>query len=86
MKKAKEMTKGRLLLQTEDTRSMAAWHGVQETLRGEIKTMDDTVDNIERVTAEDVQRVAKTLLGRERALLGVVGPYKGEARFKRLLE
>lgn len=86
MHKAKEMTKGRLLLQTEDTRSMAAWHGVQETLRGEIKTMDEIVQRIDAVTAEDVQRVAKGLFARERALLGVVGPYKGEARFARLLE
>jgi predicted Zn-dependent peptidase len=86
MQKAKEMTKGRLLLQTEDTRSMAAWFGAQEALRGEIKTMDDIVEAIDKVRAEDVQRVADKLLKRERALLGVVGPYKSEARFRRLLE
>ena len=43
-----QMTKGRLMLRTEDTRSMAGWVGGQELLMGKIKSVDEIVEG-ERV-------------------------------------
>jgi predicted Zn-dependent peptidase len=84
--KAKEMIKGRLLLRTEDTRSMAGWVGSQELLRGEIKTVDDIVEIIDAVKADDLQRVANDIFTVDKVNLAVVGPYRSEARFQRLVE
>ncbi|MCK4963628.1 MAG: insulinase family protein, partial [Dehalococcoidia bacterium] len=39
--KAKELTKGRLLLRMEDTRSVAGWMGGQELLTGQVRTVDE---------------------------------------------
>ena len=54
LNKAKEFAKGHLLLRMEDTRSVAAWLGTQELLLGRIATVDDIVQKIDDVTADDV--------------------------------
>lgn len=85
--KAKEFIKGRLQLRMEDTRAVSSWLGGQELLRREIHTVDEILDLIDRVSADDVQRMAQSLFGSRRFKLAVVGPYKekDEARFQKLL-
>ena len=86
--KAKEFVKGRLLLQMEDSFSIAAWCGRQEVLSSEVLTVDEVVEAIEAVTAADIQRVAQGLFLRERFNLAVVGPFESEDGdgFRELLE
>ncbi|MBI2755488.1 MAG: insulinase family protein [Chloroflexi bacterium] len=85
LSKAKEFIKGRLQLRMEDTRTVASWMGAQELLRHEILTVDDVLNIVDSVTAEEVQRVAITLLRPELFRLAVVGPYRSETRFAKLL-
>jgi predicted Zn-dependent peptidase len=85
LEKARAMTKGRLLLRTEDTRSMAGWVGAQELLNQEIKTVDDIVAKIDSITVDDVHRVANDIIAMDRLNLAVVGPFRSQARFERLL-
>ncbi len=84
--KAKELTKGRLLLRMEDTRSVSGWLGVQELLTGRIRTVDQVVEDIEAVTTADLQRVARDLFREDRLSLAVVGPYRSDKRFAPLLK
>jgi predicted Zn-dependent peptidase len=84
--KAKEFIKGRLLLQMEDSFSIAAWCGRQEVLSPEVLTVDEVIEAIEAVTAADIQRVAQGLFLGERLNLAVVGPFEDEERFRGLLE
>lgn len=86
LQKAKELTKGRLLLRMEDTRSVSGWLGVQELLTGRIRTVDEVVAAIDAVTAADLSRVANDLFRPDRLALAVVGPYRGEKRFQSLLK
>ena len=44
IKKAKAMVKGRMLLRTEDSRTMASWFGAQELLNRKIRTIDEVVE------------------------------------------
>jgi len=81
--KAKAMVKGRLLLRTEDTRSMASWVGVQELLSKEVRTIDDVVRIIDGITAEEMQKVAADIFDPARLHLAVVGPFRSRARFER---
>ena len=85
LKKAKEFTKGRLMLRMEDTRSVAAWLGAQELLLGKVSTIDETVEKIDEVKAEDVARVAERLLAPDKLRLAVVGPNEGEKELQDLL-
>jgi predicted Zn-dependent peptidase len=84
--RAKEFSKGRLLLQMEDSFSVAAWCGRQEVLSPEVLTVDEVIEAIEAVTAADVQQVAQDLFLRERLNLAVVGPFEDEEGFGELLE
>jgi predicted Zn-dependent peptidase len=83
--KAKEYIKGRILLRMEDSRAVSSWIGGQELLRGEIRSVDEVVEAIEAVTAADVLRVAADILRDDRANLAVVGPYRKQSRFERLI-
>ena len=84
--KAKELSKGRMLLRMEDSRSVAMWMGTQETLIGNVRTIEEVVERIDAVTTEDVSRVANELIREEKLNLAVVGPYKSDRRFSKLLK
>ena len=84
--KAKELTKGRLLLRMEDTRSVSGWLGVQEILTGRVRSVDEVVENVEAVTTEDLRRVANDLFRTDRLAMALVGPYRSERRFASVLK
>ena len=85
LNKAREYTKGRLLLRMEDTRSVAAWLGAQELLLGQVSTIDETVQQIDAITCDDVARVAGRLLDSDKFRLAVVGPNQEERELQGLL-
>lgn len=83
--KARELSKGRLLLRMEDTRAVSAWMGGQELLLGRVKTVDEAIEEIEKVTLEDVLRVARELLVQDGLCVAIVGPYRSDKRFASLM-
>ena len=84
--KSKELVKGRLLLRMEDTRSVASWAGAQELITDRILTVDDVVERMEKVTGDDLKRVARELIVTEKLNLAVVGPRRGEKALHKLLK
>mgnify|MGYP005837519365 CR=1 FL=1 len=82
LNKAREYLKGRLLLQMEDTFSVAAWFGQQELMSPEeVLTVDQVVAELDKVTVDDVQRLAQQLFVGDRLNLAVVGPFESEDAF-----
>jgi predicted Zn-dependent peptidase len=86
IKKAKELFKGRVLLRMEDSRSVAGWTGSQEILLGEILTVDEVINIIEKITAEDLQKVAEDILQEEGLHLAAVGPINPDGNWEELLK
>lgn len=86
LKKAKEITKGHLVLRMEDSRSTAGWVGGQEILKGNILTVDEVVSIIDAITAEQLQAVAKELLVGDKLRLAVVGPVNKDEPLGELLK
>ena len=84
--KAKEFVKGRLLLQMEDSFSVAAWLGRQEVLSPEVLTVDEVIEAIDAVAATDIQRVAQGLFLGQGLSLAVVGPLEDGEGFRELLK
>lgn len=84
--KAKELTKGRLLLRMEDTRSVAAWLGGQELLLDRILSVDEVVNIIDAIEPSELQRVARELLRPEKVNLSVVGQVKNDDHLIGLLK
>ncbi|MDO9333178.1 MAG: pitrilysin family protein [Dehalococcoidales bacterium] len=76
--KAKELSKGRLMLRMEDSRSVAGWMGGQETLSGSIMTVEEVIEKIDVITAEDMAELARELFTEDKLRLSVVGPVKDE--------
>jgi len=72
--KAKELTKGRLLLRMEDSRNVAGWGGGQEILTGRILSVEEVVSIIDAITAEELKQLAQELLIGSQLRLAVVGP------------
>ncbi len=86
VKKAKEYNKGHFVLGLEDTQSVAVFFGMNQVLEKETKTPDDVLAKIEAVTIEDVQRVAKKYLDTKALNLAVIGDFKEEERFAKLIK
>jgi len=83
--KAKEYTKGRMLLRLEDTRAVASWLAAQELLQGRVYTPEEAVQYIDAVTTADVARVAQNLFCQDKLRLAVVGPHRSDKLFLKLL-
>jgi predicted Zn-dependent peptidase len=82
--KAKELSKGRLLLRMEDTRNVSGWLGGQEMLNNHIKTPDEVVALVDAVTMEDIRRVAGGILTNEKLSVAIVGPFRSDKKFAAL--
>ena len=84
--KAKEFTKGRLLLRLEDSRSVSGWLGGQEILTGEIQTVDEVISLVDDVTAEELQVIAEDLMIGDKIRVAVVGPVDPDEPLVELLK
>jgi predicted Zn-dependent peptidase len=78
LNKAREYSKGRLLLRMEDTRAVASWLGAQELLQNNVLTPDEVVSALDAVEPSDIARVASSFLSDEKMRLAVVGPRGGQ--------
>lgn len=85
-KKAKEFLKGHLVLELEDSRSVAAFYGQQEILEKELKNPDNMLKRIDSVTAEQVQEVAKKYFTKNGLSLAIIGDFDSRQRFEKLLK
>ena len=85
LKKAKEYTKGHLALSLEDTGAVNTFFGLKELFLGRINTPEDVYKGVDKVTTNDVLRIAKKYFVPERLNLAIIGPYKDQKRFEKLI-
>ncbi len=81
LNRAKEFTKGRLRLELETTNGVAFWLTYQELLLGQIQTIEEELDLVESVTADDVKRVASDVL-KGAMQMAVIGPFTRDSAFR----
>jgi predicted Zn-dependent peptidase len=84
--KAKEFSKGRLLLRMEDSRSVVGWMGGQEILTRRILSVDEVMSIIDAITTEELQQLARELLVGNQLRLAVVGPVQPDEPLEELLK
>jgi predicted Zn-dependent peptidase len=85
LEKARGYAKGRFVLRLESPQAMIQFGLRREVLEGTLEEPDDVLRELDSVTAEDVQNVARDLLDGKRLYLAVVGPFDDPARFEALL-
>lgn len=74
--RAKAVTRSRVQLRMEDTRSVSALYGAQAILGLPQSSPEETLARSAAVTIEDVQRVAARVIRDEGLHLAVVGPFE----------
>jgi predicted Zn-dependent peptidase len=92
LSKVKSMLTGKLPLSLEGADEVAQWYGRQFVLffqqtTGEKKIMspEEFIEAINKVTAEDVKRVANEIFTNDRLNLAVISPQQDEVAIKQLL-
>jgi len=84
--RAKELSKGRLYLQLEDSRNVALWNGGQEILIQQILSIDDVISIVDAITIDELKEVAEEILTESKLNLAVTGPVKEETSLRQLLK
>lgn len=82
--KAREYSKGRLLLSLESTSAVCDYAGHQLLLTGRILEPAELIAHLDAVTAEDVQQAARDVLSQE-LRAAVVGPFRSATRFEEVV-
>jgi predicted Zn-dependent peptidase len=85
LEKARNSAKGRFALQIESPHALLIFGLRRAVLEGKATEPAEVLAGLDAVTAEDVQRVAKDLLGGTPLNLALVGPFEDAERFERLL-
>jgi predicted Zn-dependent peptidase len=87
LEKARNVAKGRFVLQTESPHGLIMFGLRREVLEGTTAEPEEILAGLDAVTAEDVQRVARDLIGDERLKLALIGPFEQDQqeRFEKLL-
>ncbi len=85
LKKAKEFIKGKSILALEDNQVRLDWFLDRAAFHPTIETPDQVFKKIDRVSAEDVRRLAKYLFVKKNLSLAIIGPYKDEKKFAELI-
>jgi predicted Zn-dependent peptidase len=74
MARARAYVSGRLELRLEESRHLASWLGVQEALHDRVMTVDEALEKLAAVTADEVQALAGRLFHDEGLCLAVISP------------
>lgn len=85
LRKAKDYLIGNMYLGLESSDAQANFFGFQEIMREKIKTPKEIEKEIEKITAEDISKVAKGIIQNKKLNMAIVGKYEDEERFKKIL-
>jgi predicted Zn-dependent peptidase len=85
LEKAKSFAKGRFVLQLETSQGLIMFGLRREVLESRTTDPEEILAEIEKVTVDDVQRVARDLIENHGLNLAVIGPFEDAARFEQLL-
>ncbi|MDP3995686.1 MAG: pitrilysin family protein [bacterium] len=85
LKKAKDNIKGNLAISLEPSDAKAFFYAGQELLEKKIMTPEEIFKKIDKVSASDILKVAKDIFRNNRLNLALIGPFKDQGKFQKLL-
>jgi len=86
LEKARNFSKGRFVLQLESPQGLIMFGLRKEVLEEGAQDPEDVLAALDRVTGDDVARVAQDLIDEKRLRLAVIGPFDDADRFEQLLD
>ncbi|MBI5787130.1 MAG: insulinase family protein [Candidatus Niyogibacteria bacterium] len=82
---AKDYLRGTLALSFESSDEIATFLGEQALFYNKIETPQDLFAKIEKVSKDDIMKVAKELIRSDKLNLAVIGPHRESAKYQRIL-
>jgi predicted Zn-dependent peptidase len=86
LKRAKDLIKGRTIINFEASDNVANWYGQKAILKENLLTPEEYFDRIDKVKVEDIRRVAKDIFTNERLNLAMIGPFQDSEEFLKILK
>lgn len=86
LSKVKEFLIGNMKLSLELSDDLANFYGGQELLKRKIRGAEDKAKEIRKITAKQIQALAKDIFTDKRLNLALVGPFKDRAKFLKILK
>ena len=86
LRKAKDYLIGNMYLGLESSDALTEFYGLQEVLGKEMKNPKEQEKEIEKVTAVNIQKLAKEIIRNNRLNMAIVGNYKDDKLFKKILK
>ncbi len=86
LKKAQEYIKGKIALAMEDPHDKLEWYLGQEAFTGQVRTIKQAFEELDKVTVAQVQRVAEDLICNEQLNMAIVGPFADKSIFEKKLK
>jgi len=84
IERAKGAVRGSLVLSQEDSGSRMSRIGKNEIVYGQVMGFDDILKAVSGVNAQDIKEIASEFLTKT-PTLAVVGPFKSESKFEKVL-
>lgn len=85
LQKAKEYIKGKTILAMEDNQVRLDWFLDKAAFNKKIITPEEAFKKIDKISENDIKKVASDLFKKKNLTLAVIGPYKEEKKFKDIL-
>jgi predicted Zn-dependent peptidase len=85
LKKAKDNIKGKMAIYLETSDAQSSFYGLQELLEKRILAPKELFKEIDKVSQNDILKVAKDIFRPEKLNLALIGPFKDKAKFEKLL-
>jgi predicted Zn-dependent peptidase len=85
LEKARNFAKGRFVLQLESPQGTIMYGLRREVLEGAAVEPAEVLAELDRVTDDDLRRVARDVIGGDGLKLAVIGPFEDAERFEKLL-
>jgi predicted Zn-dependent peptidase len=85
LKKAKDYIKGKMVLLLEASDARASFYASQELLEGKTLSPKEIFKKIDKVTPNDILKVAGEMFQPKNLNLALIGPFKEKEKFKELL-
>jgi len=81
LRRAKNFLKGQMAIQLEEQENLADWLARRCLMEDRVITVDEHLEEIEKVTAKDIRRVAKEVIRQSKMNLTMIGPFRDQKKF-----
>jgi len=86
LQKAKDYIKGKTVMGMEASDEVAMFFIDQEVMKKKITALSDKFKLIDKVTEDDIMRVAKDVFRNEKLNLAVIGPHKDKSKLEKTIK